>query len=586
MPVDASDPPSASLRRFAAVQDEVAKTTKKLEKQATLAAYFRELPDDDLADAVRFAGGKAFAVTDERVLGVSRAAFRDVILGLYDLSADDWRTRVVQRGETGEALAKLWEDKGPPPDDARDESLALADLRQSFDALASVGQNQTKRDLLRDLLVRCRHPRSAGYVGKIIGGDLRTGAREGVLQTAVAEAFGREFDDVRRAVLLVGDLGDVAVLARDDRLGDARFRLFHPIGFMLATPQETPNDAAATIAKSERTWSAEHKLDGVRAQIHKSGTGDLSRVAIYSRTLDRVEAAWPDVVKQVRQLPGEWLLDGEIIADDGHGGVGPFANVQRRLGRDDPSASVIATFPARFIPFDLLYRDGKPQIDKPCKERRSKLLDLVAGSNVRPLDAVDVADADTISAAFEGARDAKNEGLILKDPTATYLPGRRGRGWLKLKTHLPTLDVVVVAAEYGHGKRRDSLSDYTFAVWTDDPDDDGRLVTIGKAYSGVTDEEIAKLTELFFSIQTNRRGKVFDVQPKVVFEVAFDAIQESKRHNGGFALRFPRIKRIRWDRSPESADRLDRVREIFSHDQNFNRVAPATPATDQLSLFE
>ena len=209
-----------------------------------------------------------------------------------------------------------------------------------------------------------------------------------------------------------------------------------------------------------------------------------------------------------------------------------------------------------------------------------------------------VRTAQDVQDAFDESRRARNEGLILKDPLSPYAPGRRGRHWLKLKTHLPTLDVVVTAAEHGHGKRRNHLSDYTFAVWTADPaeDESAKLVNVGKAFSGVTDAEIEQLTDLFLSIQTGKFGRVYTVEPKVVFEVAFDAIQESKRHAGGFALRFPRIKRVRWDRSPESADRLARVREIHDHEQNFNRVAPAetpadaapdpTPAADgQLNLF-
>ena len=573
---------AGSLSAFAAANDAAAATTKKLEKQSVLAAYVATLGDLDLPLAVRYAAGRAFAATDERVLGVSSAAFRDVIVPLFDL--DDWRERTVRNGEVGEALAELWEERVDPRD-VPGEPLALNDLRETFDALARVGQQETKRDLVRDLLARVRTPREAAYVGKIIFGDLRTGVREGVLVGAVAEAFDREAEAVRRALLLNGDLGDVALLARQNRLGDARFRLFHPIGFMLANPQETAADAAKTVAATERSWVAEHKLDGIRAQIHKEGVGDLARVSIYSRTLDRIDDGFPDIVRQVRKLPGDWLLDGEIVPyDEVAGEVTAFANLQRRLGRKDPSAKVLQQFPARFVAFDLLYRDGEPLIDLPLSERRAKLMDLAEQSTaILTLDAPAVATAPEIEAAFEAARSARNEGLILKDPTTAYLPGRRGKAWVKLKTHLPTLDVVVTAAEHGHGKRRKHLSDYTFAVWKDDA-----LVNIGKAFSGVTDEEIEQLTELFLSIQTARHGRVYTVKPQVVLEVAFDAIQESRRHKGGFALRFPRIKRIRWDRSPESADRLARVREIFEHDQNFNRPAVATPVEQedpQLSLF-
>ena len=573
-------PPAPTLAAFAAANDAAAATTKKLEKQAALARYLARLEDDaDLAAAVRYAGGRAFAATDERTLGVSSAAVRDAIAAMFDLPPDDWRARTVRNGEAGEAMAELWEER-VDDDDVEGPPVTLGDLRETFDALAAVGQAETKRDLLRDLFARLRTTREAAYAGKIVFGDLRTGAREGVIQAAVTEAFGRDFDAVRRATLLVGDLGDVAVLARHDRLGEARFRLFHPVGFMLATPQETAAEAAKTVAKTGRAWLAEHKLDGVRAQVHKQGNGALARVAIYSRTLDRSDDSFPDVVRHARTLPGDWLLDGEIVPyDDDAGAVSAFANVQKRLGRKDPSDKILRQYPCRFVAFDLLYRDGENHLDRPLSERRAALLDLLsAGDEVLKLDSAEVENVDQIEAAFEESRGARNEGLILKDPQSAYAPGRRGKAWTKLKTHLPTLDVVVTAAEHGHGKRRRHLSDYTFAVWSDDPDAGGELVNVGKAFSGVTDAEIEELTTLFLEIQTAKHGRVYAVKPQVVFEVAFDAIQRSRRHRSGYALRFPRIKRIRRDRSPESADRLSRVAEIHDHEQNFNRAAPPEPA--------
>ena len=574
----------SDLQTFAAANDAAAATTKKLEKQAALASYFAGLDDADLPRAVRYAGGRAFAATDERVLGVSSAAVRDVIAIMFGLDAGDWHARTVKNGEVGEAMAELWAERVEPAG----EPIALAALQETFDALASVGQQETKRDLLRDLFARLRTPREAAYAGKIIFGDLRTGAREGVIQAAVAEAFGRDFDAVRRATLLVGDLGDVALLTKHDRLGDARFRLFHPIGFMLATPQETAADAAKTVDKTGRPWVAEHKLDGVRAQVHKQGNGALARVALYSRTLDRSDDSFPEIVRHARTLPGDWLLDGEIVPyDDAARQVTAFANVQKRLGRKDPSEKVQRQYACRFVAFDLLYRDGENVLDRPLSERRAALLDLLSASDeVLKLESVDVENVEQIDAAFEESRDARNEGLILKDPASPYAPGRRGKAWLKLKTHLPTLDVVVTAAEHGHGKRRNHLSDYTFAVWSDDPENGGDLVNVGKAFSGVTDAEIEELTELFLSIQTAKHGRVYTVRPQVVFEVAFDAIQRSRRHKSGFALRFPRIKRIRRDRSPESADRLSRVAEIHDGEQNFNRAAAAEPATAEPTLFD
>ncbi len=578
-----------AVAAFAAANDATAATSKKLEKQKILATYFRSLPDKVLADGVRFAAGKAFAVTDERTTGVSSAGFRDAVAALFNESAEAWRARAIKSGETGEALAGLWQERGSPGAvDA--EALSLSDFREVFDALALVSGSAAKQDLLRDLLARCVLPRSAAYVGKVINGDLRTGAREGVLHGAIAEAFEVEADAVRRAVLLLGDLGEVAVLARHKRLDGIKFRLFHPLGFMLATPRETSEAAADFIGKTDRTWTAEDKLDGIRAQIHKQGVGDLARISIYSRTLDRSDNAFPDIVEQARQVPGDWILDGEIVPyDEATKSVTAFANVQKRLGRVDPSAEVLEQYPCRFVAFDLLYLNEALLIDSPQDERRTRLVSLLEPqSAVLKLETTGVTDQASIDEAFAAAREAKNEGLILKDPQSRYAPGRRGQGWIKLKTHLPTLDVVVTAAEYGHGKRRDSLSDYTFAIWSDDPAEGGTLLNIGKAYSGVTDAEIAMLTERFLEIQTSSSGRVFKVRPEVVLEIAFDAIQKSRRHASGFALRFPRIKRIRWDRSPESADQLARVVEIFEDVENFNKVgepAKAEKLDPQLMLF-
>jgi len=434
---------------------------------------------------------------------------------------------------------------------------------------------ENKRLIVADVFSRCRTPREAAYAAKIIFGDLRTGVQDGVLQAAVAQAFGRTLADVQRAQLLVGDLDEVALLARHDRLADAAFKLFHPIQFMLASPQETPADAVATMAG--RTFFAEDKLDGIRAQVHKQG----DRIAIYTRTMDRTDASFPDVVAVLSKLDRDVLLDGEIVPYR-DGKVQPFASIQKRLGRKVLTSNVLRDHPAAFIAFDLLYDNGDTLLDVPLRERRARLATI----GVLKTNEIELATAEQIEQAFAAARDSRNEGLVLKDPDSTYTPGRRGKAWLKIKTHLPTLDCVVTAAEYGHGKRRNSLSDYTFAVWDGDPSLPGSmLVNVGKAFSGVTDEEIAAFTELFPKIALNQTGRVFLVKPQVVLEIAFDQIQESKRHASGYALRFPRIKRIRTDKKPEDADRIERVKELYEHTHNFGRsIAEKKPP--EATLFD
>ena len=611
-----------TLAALADANDAAAAVPGKLDKQAAVAAYLRRVADatspardgdDDLRRAVRYCGGRTFASTSEHVTGASGATVSDAVCQTFGLDPADWRDRVVRRGEVGEALASLW-DESPPRHAAADgspapsgDSLALADLAATFDALADTGNFDEKRAVLRDALLRLRSAREAAYFGKILFGDLRTGVREGVLQAAVAEAFGRDAADVRRAALLVGDLDAVAALARDDRLGEARFTLFHPVQFMLATPQETAAEAAATVAKASGdsapsggegppvAWFAEDKLDGIRAQVHKSG----DRFAMYTRTLDRTDASFPEVAEALQSLPGEFLIDGEVVPyRDGR--VLPFNHIQRRLGRKVLTPKILRDHPCVFVAFDVLYLDGDVTMDRPLRERRAaleRLAGVAEGASVGVASAEgvgvesgqgprlllsrvrEVSAEPEIAAAFDAARADRNEGLILKDPASPYAPGRRGRAWLKLKTHLPTLDCVVTAAEHGHGKRRNSLSDYTFAVWDRDPSEDGaKLLNVGKAFSGVTDEEIARLTELFTSISTGKYGRVHTVKPQVVMEIAADAIQVSNRHAGGYALRFPRIKRIRWDKRPEDADTIARVAEVHDGHANFNRVDPAGDA--------
>jgi DNA ligase-1 len=577
--------PAATLLRFAEANDAAAATSKKLQKQAILGDYFREIGDEaDLRLAVRYAAGRVFPSTDERVLNVGGALMSDAVLALVDLSPHELHALSIKSGEIGEALGAIWETRrktAPPP---ADRPLTLAAMADCFAEIARLSRRENKLVALIDLLSRARTNREAAYLGKIIFGDLRTGVQEGVLQAAVGVAFNAMLPKIQRCQLLVGDLDEVAVLAKRGELDAATFRLFHPIQFMLATPRDTPEEAAETLAG--RMFLAEDKLDGIRAQVHKSGDGVHARIAIYTRTMDRIDESFPEVVQQASRIAGDFLLDGEIVPY-ANGRVLPFGQLQRRLGRKRPPTAIMRENPCAFVAFDVLFAKDKLLMDEPLSERR-KVLEEICGNAIPVLSQAQVFAAQEIAEVFTGARDRRNEGIILKEPTSPYSPGRRGQMWIKLKTHLPTLDCVVTAAETGHGKRRNSLSDYTFAVWTDDPAKEGaRLVNVGKAYSGVTDEEIATLTELFTELTIQQFGRVRQVKPQVVMEIACDQIQKSDRHASGFALRFPRIKRIRWDKRPEDADRLSRVAEIYESTANFAKgEAPTEPSAPEPTLFD
>ena len=567
---------SASLLEFAHVNDAVAATASKLQKQALLAAYFANLDADDLRLAVRFAGGGAFPETDERVIGVSGAILGEAILSTLRIDPNVFWQATVDHGDMGDALAATFQPT------SLQSSIALKVVAEAFDRLAETTRAQEKREILKPLIARLSAPREGAYLVKIILGDLRTGVQAGVLQAAVARAFDKPLPQVQRCQLLVGNLEEVALLARHNRMCDATFRLFHPLQFMLAQPEESPDSAMNTI--NGRGFLVEDKLDGIRAQVHKQA----DRLAIYSRTMDRIDESFPEVVQGLLQVPGDFLLDGEIVA--WRNGVAlPFAHIQKRLGRKSIPASTLRDNPCAFIAFDCLYRDGELLLDSPLHQRKEALQSVAqsapANSLLHGVNHREVRSIDDIRQAFEEARGRQNEGLILKDPASAYAPGRRGQNWLKLKTHLPTIDCVVTAAEYGHGKRRGTLSDYTFAVWDRAPSEEGaKLVNIGKAYSGVTDEEILQLTEIFLKISTGNNGYRFAVPPQVVLEIAADQIHRSKRHASGFALRFPRIKRIRWDKRPEDADLLDRVKAIFASDVNFAPQGP-DPAPEP-TLFD
>lgn len=580
-----------TLLEFAQANDGAAATSKKLQKQSILAHYLRPLHDADLRLAVRYTAGRPFAASDERVLNVGWSRVSDVILNLLQLDPGEFHDLVVRSGEIGEALAKVWpasRDTGFQPAQSDSQigdteranpqhalesrvtgqpALTLQDIAAAFDAIAASGATERKREILRELFSRCTDGREAAYLAKLIFREIRSGVREGVLQAAIAQAFEKELAVIQRCQLLVGDLDEVAVLAKNDALDVARLRLFHPIQFMLATPQETAELAAEALGG--RTFWAEDKLDGIRAQVHKSG----ERIAIYTRTMDRTDESFPDVVSAIAKLPGEFLLDGEIVPYR-EGQVLPFAHIQRRLGRKALTPRILRENPAAFIAFDILYRDGELLMDCPLQTRRQSLDALAAASSGSLLvtDRTPVTTAAQIQRAFDAARARRNEGIVLKDPESAYAPGRRGQWWLKLKTHLPTFDCVVTAAEYGHGKRRHVLSDYTFAVWDRDPALPGAaLVNVGKAYSGLTDAEIAELTQLFLTLATAQYGRVFTVKPQVVLEIACDQIQQSARHASGYALRFPRIKRIRTDKPPEDADVLSRIAELYESGHNFGR---------------
>ncbi len=563
------------MQGFATACEAVASTTKKLEKVAFVADYLRSRTEADAALSAIFLSGRTFAAREERTLQLGGATLWKIIADLSAASEPQLTAAYKRHGDLGNATFEILRDVAP-----RNSTLTLAELAFVFQEIAAASGAGPKSKLAFALLARAT-ALEAKYLVKIITGELRIGLKESQVEEAIAKAYGRSVVEVRRANMLVGDIGETLLLAANDKLNEARMRLFHPIGFMLATPAETAEDAFAEFEHA----LVEDKYDGIRAQVHISA----QNVRLFSRTFDDITESFPELVPALAAIGHEMILDGEILAwRDGQALA--FSELQKRLGRKRVSAALQRDVPVSYVAFDVLYANNDLVIDRPLTERTKLLDDIFKEASPRLIDPTPHAQAslvfpehsissreprvlrapqaradsaEDLDRLFDAAQERGNEGLMIKDVNSTYAVGRRGKSWLKIKRQLATLDVVVTAAELGHGKRAGVLSDYTFAVRDGD-----ELRNIGKAYSGLTNKEIAELSAWFTAHTLVDHGFVREVEPKIVLEVAFNAVMKSDRHNSGFALRFPRILRIRGDKPLAEIDTLQRAREI--HDSQFH----------------
>lgn len=550
---DCADPegPPDCFARFAAVAERVRATPKKLEKIHHLQAYLAELPADDAARAALFFTARPFPQSDGRVLAMGWSVIKRAVLDVAALTEADYRAAYHRFADAGDAAEALLAGR------TVSQGATLAEVAGFFAAIAAARGPAAKLDLLEAQLRRLAAA-EAKYLVKIVTGDLRIGLKEGLVEEAIAAAAGQPTDLVREANMLSGDIAEVTRAARNQALASIQLRVFQPLQFMLASPEPT---AEAILERLPPPVWLEEKYDGIRCQLHKHG----DRVEIYSRDLKRITGQFPDLARAARDVAGDFIGDGELLAwRDGR--ALPFAELQKRLGRKGDDFFLGAEIPVSISFYDLLWLNGRSLLKEPLRARRELLSGLLhPPAAIRPAQfhlapVREAATAVEIEAAFLAARQRGNEGLMAKDPASPYTPGRRGLAWLKLKKAYATLDVVVVGVEYGHGKRRDVLSDYTFAIR--DAEHANRLLTVGKAYSGLTDAEIAQLTEHFLANTLEVHGRYRAVVPDTVLEIAFDIIQPSSRHQSGFALRFPRIARIRADKTVAEIDTLETCRRL------------------------
>jgi DNA ligase-1 len=570
------------MQAFAQTAEAVASTTKKLEKVGLVAEYFRSRSVDEAAQAAVFLSGRVFPAWEERTLQVGGTLLWRTVGEISGKGEVALTAAYRRHGDLGSAAQDVLERSAPAQ-----SSLSVAEVAAAFDELARTSTAARKLSLLQDLLRRATVV-EAKYVIKIISGDLRIGLRESLVEEAIAKAFDENVKAVQRANMLLGDIRDTLRLAAEHKLDQAQMRLFHPIGFMLASPAQDADEALSYFDRA----AVEDKYDGIRAQAHVGGKEDPS-VRLFSSTLDEISPSFPELPSALRAFPEPLILDGEILAwSPDMAQALPFSELQKRLGRKKVSEDMLRQVPVVYMAFDVLYAGGELLIEKPLEERR-KILEKSFASvpqdgfigehsivtenpqgalvfepaigtksgipRVILAPAVTAGSPENLEEIFLAAQARGNEGLMIKDVQSPYTPGRRGKSWLKLKKELATLDVVVTAVEWGHGKRNKVLSDYTFAVRDGD-----KLLNVGKAYSGLTDAEIAEMTEWFKAHTIEDQGFRRTVEPKIVLEVAFNNMMRSSRHESGYALRFPRILRLRMDKSADEIDTLETVKEIVA----------------------
>ena len=541
------------------------KTTKRNLMIEAVADFLRGLDENEIEPATSMILGRAFPKYDPRTLDVSWATLSNVIRRLSGIDWRDFYSAFRSTGDVGAATKIVFERRSPGRQSTLIERpLTILEVRRMFEHIAESkgqGSRDRKERLIETLLSRAS-PLEAKYLVKIIIGEMRTGFQEGLMEAAVSRAFSIPLKDVQLASMLTGDVGEVAYLCKKygrDGILNLGFRVFRPIKPMLA---QMATDLREVFEEHGGRTALEYKLDGARIQIHVSN-GD---VKIYSRRLTDVTRSLPEVVSLIRSevRAREAILEGEVIAVGEDGKPMPFQHLMRRFKRIHSVDEAVEEIPVELYLFDLLYVDGESLIKTPYVERRRRLGE-VAGSI--PLTKQMVASSMEEAESFlRAAVSEGHEGLMAKRLDSPYTPGIRGKHWFKIKEVLEPLDLVIVAAEYGYGRRHNWLSDYYLAAR-----DGEKFTVIGKTFKGLTDDEIAEMTERLKKIAIREEGSMVIVQPKIVVEVAYNEIQMSPKYESGMALRFARITRIRDDKSPEEADTIETVRKIY--ESQFRRKA-------------
>ena len=552
-----------SFLAFAKLCQKVEAVSGSLEKIDLVAAFLADLDEAELSVACSFIMGTLFPPSLDLVMGVGPRILYEALAKACGCPAEQISEMLRATGDPGLVAAGIVEKRRPLGFAAFQEAepLSIKDVYERFVAIARVSGKRSQDAKVKNLqfLFSQADSLEARYIARLAIEDMRIGIGEGGVRDAVARAFsksGADAEKVERAYNLTNDMGQVAVAARRGTLAELSVMINHPIKMMLASLGESISSALGEIGTAAVEW----KYDGARVQIHKEG----ENVAVFSRRMENVTASMPEIVLAARQITAKSaILDGEAVAIGKDGRPKAFQEILKRFRRKYNVEKLAAQIPLRLFLFDLIYLDGKSVTHLPLSERRA-LLEKVTKQN--PASFALLADqvlSDSVEAVEEIYRQALNaghEGLILKNPTSVYAPGKRGKNWLKIKPVMETLDLVVIGAKWGEGRRASFLGSYRLGCRDTAT---GNLLDMGYVATGLTDEALAELTSMFRELILLEKGMEVEIKPAVIFEVAYEEIQRSPNYSSGYALRFPRMVAVRDDKSLEEADSLERVVSLY-----------------------
>jgi DNA ligase I, ATP-dependent (dnl1) len=560
----------ATFQSLSLLLEKVESTKKRLQIIDDTANYLQTLTAEELEPAVNMMVGRAFPKYSQKTLDVSWATLQHILSQIAVFDWNTFRTAMAKTGDIGSATKTVLEQsRAKRQTQLTQTPLTILEVRRTLDAIAQTQGtgSRIKKERQITALLSQASPLEAKYLVKVFTGEMRTGLHEGLMEQSVAHAFDVPLARVQHAAMVLGDIGEVAQKLKTEgieSLEKAEFCVFRPVKLMLA---QTAQSVGEALKEQGGVAAFEYKYDGARVQIHKQGPA----VRVFSRRLTDVTESLPDIVEAVKQniKADSAIVEGEVIALDSAGYPIAFQHLMRRFKRTREIGELRMRIPLTLYLFDILFLNGKSTIAKPYTERR-QLLAENAGK-IALTSQIFTGDAAVAEGYLKEALAAGHEGLMAKKPDSPYTPGRRGKRWLKIKTVLEPLDLVITAAEYGYGRRKEWLSDYYLGAR--DPQT-GEFWDVGKTFKGLTDAELTDLTIRLKELAVSQQGHKVTVLPKIVVEVAYNEVQQSPKYKSQMALRFARITRIRDDKSAEEADTIERVKAIFEKQFHIKGKAP------------